>query len=240
MKKIIACFTLAGLLALPVMADEAISGQWQYTFTPYAWLANLDGTVGIGPVEVSVEEDFSDLLKNITMAAMLRGEAHNGRWGLFADMVYIELSEDQTTPSGEVELELDQWMVSFGGMLRVADSETLVADIGAGLRLFDSAVEIRTPGPDASDNVDWIDPLITGRVRMPMASNCFLVLDGEIGGFGTESDLVWQLTAAAGYSVSDRFELLIGYRYLDYDYEKDLLVYDLATSGLALGLNITF
>jgi opacity protein-like surface antigen len=241
MKSIVHCLAATCLLASVSLAEEASSSGWNYKLTPYAWAANLDGTIGIGPAELTIEEDFGDIVKNISMAAMVRGEAHNGTFGFYADMVFIELSEDYNVTTGKAELELDQWMVTLGGLYRVADSSSLQADVGAGVRLFDTSIDLSVPGfGKASRSADWVDPVITARARMPVATKCFVLLDGEIGGFGVESDLVWQLTAATGYHLTDNIDFLLAYRYLDYDYDQDMLVYDLATSGLALGLTINF
>ena len=62
------------------------------------------------------------------------------------------------------------------------------------------------------------------------------MLYGDIGGFGVSSDLTWQLTAAAGYACTERCSMLLGYRYLDYDYESDDFSFDAVESGLVLGV----
>jgi hypothetical protein len=222
---------------------EESDSLWRYKLTPYVWAANLDGRVGLGPAEVQIEEDFDDLLRNINMAAMLRGEAHNGVFGFYADMVFIALSETLPLANGSARLELDQWMVSAGALYRVSGDAPTTVDVGVGARLMSTSVDLGVPGyGEVGRTADWVDPVLVARARIPVATKCYVVLESELGGFGvdSQSDLVWQFTAATGYSLTDNIDFLLAYRYLDYDYEDEPLTYDLATSGLALGLTINF
>jgi len=52
------------------------------------------------------------------------------------------------------------------------------------------------------------------------------------------SDLTWQLTAAAGYSITEKISALLGYRYLYYDYDGDRFNYDVFSSGMLIGLHV--
>jgi len=53
-----------------------------------------------------------------------------------------------------------------------------------------------------------------------------------------ESDLTWQVVASAGYSITENVDLLLGYRHLDIDYEDGDFSYDVATSGLGVGVSV--
>ena len=52
--------------------------------------------------------------------------------------------------------------------------------------------------------------------------------------------VVFILIATVGYSISDRYLLTFGYRYLDIDYEKSSLDLDIETYGPTFGVVIDF
>ena len=137
---------------------------------------------------------------------------------------------------GRVSAEVEEWIVQGSAVYRLSKTKKTTFDAGVGMRFVEMDTDINTPIGNAEDTEDWGDPILVARVRQQFAEKCYGVLMGDIGGFDVASKLTWQVTAAAGYSFSDTVSMLVGYRYLDYDYEEDGFTFDVATSGLALGL----
>lgn len=231
---------LVGVLAITPQLSRAQEGAWQYGLTPYLWAMGLDGDVGAHGVTAPVDVKFLDALKDLDLAGMLAGEASNGKCSLLMDATYVKLSDDTDTALGNLSAEVEQWSAQGAAVYRVAKTVKTTVDVGVGGRYYDVHTQIDGPYRDASDHKGWADPLLVMRVRQQLTEDFFGQLVGDIGGFGVSSDLTWQLTAAAGYKLSPYADLLLGYRYLDYDYSKDGFVYDMATSGLALGVNFRF
>jgi len=227
-----------GLLAAG--AAGAAEPGWTTTVTPYVWMAGLSGDVGVGESVSSVDEDFSDLVDKLELALMMGLEFRHGAWGIFLDGMYMDLEDEEETAAGAVTVGVRQGLVSAGGLYRVLDNDALTLDLGAGGRFIDTRLEIDTPLGSADGSTDWIDPILVARLRCQVARKIFLALTGDIGGFGAESDLVWQLTAAAGYEFNEWMSLQLGYRHLDYDYEDDVFVYDVATSGFGIGMSFRY
>jgi opacity protein-like surface antigen len=78
------------------------------------------------------------------------------------------------------------------------------------------------------------------RVQHPIAERWTLTGYADIGGFGVGSDFTWQLAAGIDYVFSKVFVGKFGYRYMAVDYDKDGFRYDMANSGLYLGVGIRF
>jgi hypothetical protein len=79
----------------------AIAGEdtWRFEATPYLWAASLQGDVGVGRLTAEdIDASFSDLLKSLSVGFMGSFEAQKDRYGLFADINYIHLTE--TPPTG--------------------------------------------------------------------------------------------------------------------------------------------
>jgi len=62
----------------------------------------------------------------------------------------------------------------------------------------------------------------------------------DIGGFSVDSDVTLQAFAGIGYRFCDWFSMVLGYRYLYYDFGDSKLVKDLNLYGGALGFSFTF
>jgi opacity protein-like surface antigen len=219
---------------------QAMEENWQFSLTPYLWAMGQDGEVGLNGLTIPVDVDFSDAVKDLEVGGMLNLGAHNGVWGVLLDASYLRLKSDAATPIGNLRTNLEQWIVQGSIVYRIPTSSEVLVDLGVGGRFFEMDLDVKRTGgqSERSRSEGWIDPLLVARLEMPFATNCFGMLLGDIGGFGVESDLTWQLTGVVGYSFTEKFALLLGYRYIDYDYDQDGLVYNVATSGVSLGVKV--
>ena len=94
---------LAGVLVLAGSADlaagEAKDDGWKFNFTPYAWAASLKGSVaslpGVPPADIDVS--LSDILSNLDIGLMGVGGARKGRFAVFGDLFYANISADADT-----------------------------------------------------------------------------------------------------------------------------------------------
>src|SRR5262245_39805327 len=86
-----AAVAAAALLAVSTLGAAQSTTRWTFMATPYAWLAGLDGQVGVGPLAANVDFSFSDVLKALRFAAMGYGEARLGPHIFGVDVIYISL-----------------------------------------------------------------------------------------------------------------------------------------------------
>jgi hypothetical protein len=68
----------------------------------------------------------------------------------------------------------------------------------------------------------------------------FLQAGGDIGGFGVNSDLIWQANTAIGYRFSENISALVGYRGLGVDYSDGGFLVDTVAHGPAIGMTFRF
>ena len=64
-----------------------------------------------------------------------------------------------------------------------------------------------------------------------------LIIGGYVGGWGTGSQLDYQVFGALGYKIKPTLTLEAGYRYLDVNY-RSTAIFDAAMSGVILGVTI--
>ncbi len=99
---------LAGLLALLTPALSADLGpqpreqlseptsppsQWQFSFTPYGWMTNVNGNVTARSHTVDINDSFFQIVEKSDSLMALMGyfEARKGRFSLFTDVVWEDL-----------------------------------------------------------------------------------------------------------------------------------------------------
>lgn len=227
---------------------------WDFTIEPYLSAASIKGVAGMGRVAgAPVDVDFSTILENLSMAAMVHFEAqHQNGWGIVLDYGFMDLGADTTVGfGGVVDASVRQGI--FEGMVsRKIGAEDSGLEVLAGIRWWDNQVRASFdpaigPGSlSARIDEDWVDPIVGIRWTNTLSENWKLRLRGDIGGFGVSADSTWSASATALYTLSDRFVLEFGYRAIDVDYDngnaanEGFFAYDTTTHGPLVGLIIGF
>lgn len=239
---------LGASLAAPAATQE--SDSWSFSLSPYAWFVSLDGAsrpIG-GLPSADVDADFGDLIENTNFAFLAVAEARTDRWGVTADLIYMNLTAEGNTPGplfSGVEADLESFIGTFAGNYRVARTEDYWVDLLAGARVWSVDTDITAkagilPEISGGDSETWVDPIIGARGSVDLGRGFGLRGYADIGGFGASSDLTWQLYGGVGYSFNRRVAAEAGYRYLSVDYEEDGFLYDIDFHGPTIGARIRF
>lgn len=242
---------------------EAGESPWRIQFNTWVWVTAYDGSVGIGDRKADVDASFTDIVdaSDSILAFSGRLEVGYGRWGGYIDGFYADLaSDDETGPDGvaDVDIEMKQTIVDFGVMYRLADWEPTGAgaasphnaalDLYAGGRYSSIEVDIDPARLSSlSGSEEWIDPIVGARLLVPVDKRWHLSVNGDIGGFGVESDFTWSITSVLGYDFT-LFDIPAtaygGYRAIGWDYSDgsgaDEFEWDITVHGLLLGLSMRF
>lgn len=232
----------------PTLPTEPAGEGWWFRAAPYGWLTAITGDVGIGRLSAPVDISMSDTLEDFDMAAMGLLEAGYGRWSLGVDVVYGKTSQD-IGGGGRLfdsfRYEQKQWLITPMIAYRVIDTGRYHMDLFAGARITVLQADLtgrfvrggqETRGVDTS----WVDPLIGIRGQAELGGAWFFRYNGDIGGFGASSDLIWQAFAGFGYRFNDTASLAFGYRGLGIDYEKGDFFLDTITHGPVIGVEFRF
>ncbi len=239
---------LAVLIASPALAAD---DEWKHTAVVYMIGAGIDGTAGVGPVTGDVDISFGDILDNLEFGTMAAYRGQKGRWAVVADLIYMDLEADKKGlgPFGNTRatVELEQLITELDGSYAVTEQ----FDVYAGLRYWDvdSTVTVVGGGPlgetlKGTVGEDWVDPLVGVRYVWPLGAKWTVVWRGDIGGFGVGSDFSWHTTAYADWRLNEHASLLIGFRWLDVDYDDgsgaDRFLMDVSEGGPTIGFAWTF
>ena len=200
--------------SVPALA-QAQADDWQWSLTPYVWLPTIDGHLqheippdGGGGPEISVGP--TDWLDLVNFALMLSASATRAQFGLFTDLVYLDMGGDNdgrvvsidtaiAGPGGiieipvgadlnvatEFELEGLQWMLAAG--YAFADTETGTHYVIAGVRML--SIDVTTNwNLNGSISGPGGETLLDAQGGADRSSDLFDGIVGLKGRFGTGED----------------------------------------------------
>ncbi|UOM33629.1 hypothetical protein [Acuticoccus sp. I52.16.1] len=227
------------------ISPEDFQKRWEVKGGAYLWAAGLDGNMGVrglGPFDTHLS--FFDILEDLEFTVMAAGEARYDRFGLFADFIYMNLTQAETDLAGFIDANAGINMVAATAMgeFRVVEQGGSSIDVMAGARLWRVGGSVRLVGPGGgsvreADNEVWVDPMIGVKGRWKSATPFYATGWGMIGGFGIASDIDWDVMGAIGYEFNEHVSLLAGYRAAGVDYSNggfsiDSIIHGPLVSGI--------
>jgi hypothetical protein len=213
--------------------------EWRFSFTPYVWMSGLQGTIGVGSNISDVDVAFTEGAEDFEFGFAALVEARRHPWVLRTDFFYVSLSDEGATSGGST-LTVGQDEL----MLHPEVGYTLLArpwggvDGLIGARYWNLGVDLSGPTEGVSADRNWVDGTIGANVRYRAGARWRLVAKADVGAGG--SDHIWQIYGGAGYDLARCCALVAAWRYLDVDYDKDNLLYDVRLGGPTLGFALRF
>ena len=249
--------TLMLLLAsLAGAADSSEQGKWRFDLAVYVWLPTIEGDLGfdVPGGDDSIEVDPSTILDNLKLTGMLAFEARKNRWSALADVIYLDLGNEQNSsivlPGGstlneDARLDLTSWIVQMAGAYEVVRTDRANLGVLVGLRYFsmDTDLDIRIDGPlppelptqSFSQGTDLWDGIVG--IRGQYGRKWYLPYHLDVG--AGSSEFTWQAMAGVGYRWHWGSVVAV-YRYLSFDEGDQKLIRDLSFGGPAVGVNFKF
>jgi hypothetical protein len=180
-----------------VSLAQSSSDQWRFEITPYFWFINIEGDLTYNPIpggSPHVEIRNSDLLDSLDFGFMLSGEARKGRWSVFTDVIYFDLSElDSRVKAVDFNIggpinptsanidtgtssSLTAWIWTFAGSYAVVEKPAVTLETLGGFRYV-----------AADATTDW---RLTATVTGPGAGQVF-----QQTGSISQSENIWDAIA---------------------------------------------
>lgn len=233
-----------------VQAQDTAGSDWSYSVAPYLWGAGLSGQAGTFPNLPPADFDlsFSDVLDNLDGAAMIVGQAWNGRWGISADLQHVKTTSTGSKPeAGIARAELESTTQSFSVQLDYLVYSENGTELWAsgGARYWNVETDLTlsdgvNPAVSGSGSDSWWDPVVGLRASMPLGAHLHLNGWAYLGGFGAGSDRMSDVFAGVGYRFGARTAVVGGLRYQSVERRSGSFVWDVEQYGPLIGLSITF
>ena len=242
----------------------AESGTWQFTAAIYGWIPAIDSKVNFpgdtGSTDLHVSK--SDVLNHLKMTFQGSFDAHNGRWGIFNDLVYVDLggvkSRDRdfsignigipATATANLSFDIKSLIWTVAGEYRLVSDPAWTVDLLGGARLLkmkptlDYSITgelgpIVLPGRNGSKrvNASFWDGIIgvKGRYAFGDDNKWFVPFYLDVG--TGQSQLTWQISGGVGYTYSWG-SVFAEWRYLDYNFQSGKALDTMSMSGPMLGV----
>lgn len=222
--------------------------KWQFQFTPYLWIAGINGKAGIGPLTADVDAALTDDNVDLNFGLMGTFEARKKRFVVLTDLQYSNLGADRATPGplfSSAEADFKTFALDSEAGYRIVDNKEKGAfvDVLGGFRYWHLRTDLTfnaglASSITASRSRGWVDGVAGIRGRAHLTPRVFLTGKADIGGGG--SDFSYQLFGGVGVLVGKRYALIAGYRDLSVNYNKDGFLFDNSLHGPILGFGIKF
>lgn len=215
-------------LATPVYAQEKTADDWQFGAAVYLWGATIKLHDPAGnPTVIS----FSDILKNLDLAAMATFDARKDKFSMLTDVLYLDISKTNKNyegdfmghpVTGKLKAEMKAWVLNLIGGYNLIDSGKNVFDVTAGARYLDIKVPVTFTSDDFvltnKPQGDGWDGVIGLKGRHNFPDGHYFNYYADIGGGHTK--LTWQTVANFAYDYK-KFTGIVGYRYLKWNFKND-------------------
>ncbi len=239
------------LAAKGASAQQTAPQQWQFSVTPYLWIAGVTGTLKTPNPAIptqSVDASFGDVLSHLNaIPVMGAAEMRYGRFGVMADLMAISVKSDLVTKdilfSGG-SVRLTQIIGTALGTYRLVDDARQSLDVGAGVRAFGISTKFTVdagllPGFSRSPGASWANPIVAARYRLALGPRWGLTAYGDVGG-GPDDQFTWQLLGTVDYQITGSMSMRLGYRYLRFEYNTGSLHQNMGMGGPILAATIRF
>jgi hypothetical protein len=228
-------------------ANSAADSSWHLAVSPYLWLPGVHGTIGGLGRDASISASPGDLLSHFRFGLMGVVEARYKRIVLPLDLMWVRLEDDKALPvplkTIAANVKASEFILSPQIGFRLVDQKQLKIDALTGFRYWHLGQNLQfTPsalGLSFSGSQNWVDPLVGGHIQVALSPKIEAIIAGDVGGWGTGSQLDYQVVGVLGYRIKPALVLQAGYRYLYVNYRSGGAIFDVATSGVILGATIS-
>jgi hypothetical protein len=223
--------------------------QWHIAVTPFLWVPGVYGTVGYPDRDLRLHASAGDLISHFRFGLMGTVEARRKWLVVPLDMIWARLGDNHPIP-----LESGVTTANFKAQLfiltpkigiRFVNQEKIKVDFVTGFRYWHVAESLAfnpsSLGLSFSNSLNWVDPMVGGRIQTALSPKIVLNLLGDVGGWGTGSLIEYDVAGLLGYKVNPKWTLLGGYAYLRVDYRSGPFLLNIHMPGgiyLAATINL--
>jgi hypothetical protein len=228
-----------------------VTDAWRFDITPYLWLVNINGSVYYDDTRLGQANlKSSELLSHLNAAGMITLEAHKGRLGLAADLVYSKISAQDSAIRSSIDLgsktTVEQGIYTLGATYTLHNSPSAYVDVLAGVRVLDlrtsTAINVQgTPlGLTKTKSSTITDPIIglKGRVQLG-SSDYFVPFYIDVGGGSSNTEVTSQQMIGVGRAFSWG-DTTLGIKNLYYKQKSNNVTTDQSLYGVTVGVTFKF
>jgi hypothetical protein len=208
----------------PVPEKPSSASPWGFNLTTYMWLPGVNGDFTAGSRSSSVDNNFIDIVdksRRFPLGFSGHFEAHYDRFAFYLDGNYFDMQLKPVANRISQGVDVEMGIMDYGLMYRIFGAKAseipayqgkkrpIMLDVYAGARTIWLGASAAISGPfglierNPTVNGSFTSPIIGGRFGFDFTPNWFVMVDGNIGGFGAQSvDLTDTILGAVGYRMT--------------------------------------
>jgi hypothetical protein len=228
---------LLAMAAAPASAQttarptSAMDDEWHFNVAPYMWMPGISGNVSVANLtSIPVDASIGDLLSKVDIGLQGRFEARRNRFGLAVDFSWNNLGVDAAqTRVADFKVDVRQVITEGLVFYRVANGgradNPAHLDVIAGARYTGARTRLTAVSAAGAQydgdfqELSWVDALAGIKFRAPLGSRVSALGRGDVAGFG--SKVTWNVEGDLAFLAARNWTVGAGWRYMDFDYEKN-------------------
>ncbi|MBP6627206.1 MAG: hypothetical protein KA187_07305 [Arenimonas sp.] len=236
----------AALLLVAPLAPAAAqeSTGWEWELTPYFWAPSISSDLREDVPPVGNDAAFEDFIDKIDGAFLGHAEGQGENFGVFADLLFLSLSDDKQYTRTSTASDLDSTVYEMAMVWSPGEVRYRGVEVFAGLRYLDV---------DLTIDVDPVDPIYAPRTLEAERSYSDFMLGlryradfSDKWGYSLRADGAWGDTEgsynamATLYRQTGNGEWSFGYRYFDTELRAARSSLTLTLNGPVVGYTFRF
>jgi hypothetical protein len=225
-----------------------LDNLWHISASPYLWMAGLNGNLSLDGHEAAVHQSFGDIFSNLKFGVMGLTEIRRSQIGILTDVLFVRVGDQKAIAVPQlpfpvnVSLTTNTFTLTPELAYRIYSQRYFSADLLGGFRYYHLGASSNfDAGPlgqfPYSGSNNWADIVGGARLLARPTPKIGAFLIGDAGGGG--SSPTWQLAFGAGYRITKRSTVQLGYRRLYFNRNGGTAVsLDATQQGLVLGTTI--
>ncbi len=237
------------------------SGTWQYSAMVYGYLPTIGGSLTFpsGSGGSGLDIDAGTIIDHLKMTFMGSLGMHNGRWGAFTDILYLDLGANKSgvpisdlglpgNATADLSYDMKGTIWTLAGQYRVAAKPDYTMDVIAGARMFQIKQRLdwslsgnlgpivieRSGQANVSDTV-W-DAVVGVKGRYAFGANKVWSMPYYLDVGAGDSKSTWQGAIGIAYQYHWG-EVGAMWRYIGYNFKSGGSVKDMNFNGPMIGAN---
>ncbi|MCZ6690573.1 MAG: hypothetical protein O7H41_13325 [Planctomycetota bacterium] len=189
------------------------ASEWKLYTGPYLWMADYHGVTTIDGMRTSSTERFQDVVKKTDFSWVYKVFLAKDDWAFLFNAQLFRFEDDAAIPGlGTIDITISQAMVEVQVAHRLLQVPFSSEEGGPGLDLWGTVgnrywlfrTEIDGPGafPDVDEQLDWLDIVVGGIVRLDVFKGLSIWTSADFGGFDIGSRYTTHFTSVAAYRIS--------------------------------------
>jgi hypothetical protein len=265
----LAAALLAGAVTMASTAHAQVpEDRWTYQAIVYGYFPDIGGSTRFPERSggSNIDVDIGKILSNLNFTFMGTMEARKGRWGLFTDLIYLDVSGDQNgsrdfrvggqgipaSLSSNLDVGIKGTLWTIAGEYLAVNAPSTTLYVVGGARLLDVKESLSYSlsadfgpfvGPGRSGGTDvkqsYWDAVVgvKGRYDFGAQREWFVPFYADVG--TGQSDLTYTLFAGLGYQFRWG-SILGGWRYIDYKFKSGSNIEGLDFNGPMVGVGFNW